>query len=68
MTIQTTGGRRYSAGVLEIPCTITFEGVGKDIQKVNRLIISALTPTAAAESLTPDNKKRKISHCFNNLK
>ena len=65
VTIQTTGGRRYSAdlpqGGLEIPRTITFEGVEKDVLKLKRLITSALKPTAAAESLPPDNKKRKIS-------
>ena len=52
---------RLTSGGLEIPCTITFEGVEKDIQKLKRLITSALTPTAAAESLPPDNKKRKLS-------
>ena len=64
MKIQTTGGRRYSAdlpqGGLEIPCTITFEGVGKDVQKVKKLISAALTPPAASESLQPDNKRRKV--------
>lgn len=45
---------------LEIPCIITFEGVEKDVKKVERLISAALTPPAAAESLPPDNKRRKI--------
>ena len=65
VTIQTTGGRRYSAdlpqGGLEIPSTITFEDVEKDVPKLKRLITSALTPTAAAESLPPDNKKGNFS-------
>ena len=65
VTIQTPGGRRYSAdlpqGGLEILCTIAFEGFGKDVQKLKRLITSALTPTAASQSFQPDNKKRKIS-------
>ena len=52
---------RLTSGGLEIPCTITFEGVEKDVLKLKRLITSALKPTAAAESLPPDNKKRKIS-------
>ena len=65
MKIQTTGGRRYSAdlpqGGLEIPCKITFEGVGKNVQKVKKLISAAvLTPPTAGESLPPDNKRRKI--------
>ena len=60
-----TGGRRYSEdlpqGGLEIPCIITFEGVEKDVKKVKRLISAALTPpAAAAESLPPDNKRRKL--------
>ena len=69
MKIRTTGGRRYSAdlpqGGLEIPCTITFEGVEKDVQKVKKLIIAALTPLdttkSSREDLPPDNKKRRIN-------
>ena len=69
MKIRTTGGRRYSAdlpqGGLEIPCTITFEGVKKDVQKVKKLIIAALTPPdttkSSREDLPPDNKKRRIN-------
>ena len=64
MKVEMIGGRRYSAdlpqGGLEIPCTITFEGVEKDLKKVKRLISAALTPPTAAESLPPDNKRRKI--------
>ena len=65
MKIETTGGRRYSAdlpqGGLEISCTITFEGVRKDVQKVKKLISAALTTTTAAKSLPPDNKRRKLN-------
>ena len=31
----------------------------KDVKKVKRLISATLTPPAAAESLEPDNKRRK---------
>ena len=63
MKVEMTGGSPYSAdlpqGGLEIPCIITFEGVEKDVKKVKRLISAALTP--AAESLQPDNKRRKTN-------
>ena len=49
MTVCTTERRRFSAdlpqGGLEIPCLITFEGAGKDIQKVRKLVTAAMLPT-----------------------
>ena len=55
--IQMTGGRRYSADLLqaglEIPCTITV------LKRMYRRFISAaLMPPAASESLQPDKKDR----------
>ena len=47
VTIRTISDRRYSAdlpqGGLEIPCVITFEGAGKDVQTAKRLIEAALS-------------------------
>ena len=68
MKIQTTGGRRYSADLpqrgLEIPCTITFESVKKDVQKVKKLISAALMPHR--EDLPPDNKRKKTNSAESN--
>ena len=61
MTVCTTERRRFSAdlpqGGLEIPCLITFEGAGKDIQKVRKLVTAAMLPTDDIQQ----TKKRKIS-------
>ena len=48
---------RLTSGGLEIPCTIIFEGVEKDVEKVKS---AALTPPTGDENLPPDNKRRKI--------
>ena len=49
-------------GGLEIPYLITFEGPGKEVQKVKKLVTVALLTTAAIESSTDESQanKRKI--------
>ena len=62
INVEMTGGRRYSAelpqGGLEILCTITFEGVEKDME-VKNLISAALTPPTGDENLLPDKRRKK---------
>ena len=65
--IRTTERRHYSTdlpqGGLEIPCLITFEGAGKDIWKVMKLISAALTPSTSKSStgnLSPENESTKV--------
>ncbi len=67
INICTTGRRRFSVdlpqGGLEIPCAITFEGVGKDVRKARKLVTAALSTTAI--SLTDEvqpSKRIKIEH------
>ena len=67
INICTTARRRFSAdlpqGGLEIPCLITFEGPGKEVQKVKKLVAVALLTTPAIESSTDEsqaNKRRRI--------
>lgn len=60
ITCQVTGARRYSSdlvqGGLEVPCTYTFVGTGKDIAKAKKLL--SLAPST---SLTePPCKKIKV--------
>ena len=55
------GARRFSAdlpqGGLEVPCTLTFQGDSKDLDKVKKLIQSALADSSAPKS--PPCKKIK---------
>ena len=64
MTVLTTQRRRFSAdlpqGGLEIPCVITFEGAGKEIQKVRKLVTAAMLPTAST-SCADDIQQEEIS-------
>ncbi len=59
---QVTGRRRYSAdlvnGGLEVPCTYTFVGTGKEIRKVKSVLESC--PTVIPNILPPASKKAKF--------
>ncbi len=59
ITCQVTGVRRYSSdllqGGLEVPCTYTFEGIVKEVDKVRKLLKS--TPSLTIEA--PPCKKLK---------
>ncbi len=56
INIRTTGRRRFSMdlpqGGFEIPCVITFEGVGKEVRMARKLVTAALSTTPTAISLT----------------
>jgi hypothetical protein len=60
ITCQVTGVRRYSAdliqGGLEVPCTYTFAGTSKYVDKVRRLLKSC----PAVESAEQPSKKIKL--------
>lgn len=53
MACQVTGPRRFSAdlpqGGLEVPCSLLFIGVEKEIQKVKRLTDAASDVTMTVE-------------------
>ena len=68
INVCTTDRRRFSQdlpqGGLEIPCVITFEGAGKDVQKVRKLVTASLptTCTSTAKNCTndgPPSKRRR---------
>ena len=66
---EVSGGTRYSQdlpqGGLEIPCLLRFQGVSKDVQKVEKLAILALSSQTSSNpqsppSLEPPTKKVRV--------
>ena len=61
---KATGSRRYSEdllqGGLEIPCILKFQGSTKDVDKVKKLIESAMVSKGTRTQLSPPDKKRKL--------
>ncbi len=76
---QVTSTRRYSAdlpqGGLEIPCILIFEGVAKDIAKLDKLVKYALsasttettTSTTAVTESQPPSKKRRVKDAVDDV-
>ena len=75
INVCTTDRRRFSQdlpqGGLEIPCLITFEGAGKDVQKVRKLVTASLSTTCTSTAKTytndgPPSKRRRTEEGSHN--
>ena len=60
-----TASRCFSAdlpqGGLEVPCTLMFRGDPKDVAKMRKLVVPAVSRKADETENEPPNKKRNIS-------